>query len=117
MGRQSFQRGQMIWRSDDISLLVLYDSGTWQHFRDEWREGQPESDPGLQAPEGLEQPIRGFGKLWRETLGGPQAGIGWATEQEQGGNGTLQDWQGGTLFHFGAESLAVFNDGTWQRRP
>jgi hypothetical protein len=59
------------------------DSGIWMIFNDEFEEGDVEYDPKLVPPEGLLQPERGFGKLWREN---PEVreGLGWAKQAEIG---------------------------------
>ena len=66
----------MDWSS--ATVFVLHDDGSLQWFGDQWQEGQPESDPALVAPAGAQQPVRGFGLIWRKDLGGPAAKIGWA---------------------------------------
>lgn len=116
MARQPFQHGQMIWRSDEQIIYALHEDGTWQAFADTFQEGMPESDPAITPPENLFQPIRGFGKVWREQLGGPAAPIGWATEPEAGVNGNIQAWQNGVVVSFGfADRFVLLNDGTWQK--
>jgi photosystem II stability/assembly factor-like uncharacterized protein len=71
LAEEAFQRGRMLWREDSREIYVLRDDHTWQAFADTWQEGQPEDDPNLIALPGLFQPKRGFGKVWREELGGP----------------------------------------------
>lgn len=116
MAREPFQHGEMIWRSDNGMIYVLHNDGTWRSFEDTFEEGQPESDPALVAPEGSFQPIRGFGKVWREQLGGPQAAIGWAVLPESGTSGNVQQWEHGFLMGFGlADRFVVFDDGRWQK--
>jgi hypothetical protein len=39
-----------------------------------------ESDPSIVPPEGYYQPVRGFGKLWREEL---RSALGWALAPER----------------------------------
>ncbi len=67
--RQPFQGGAMMWipgiEGDDW-IYVLYNDGTWQRYEDTWHEGLPESDATIVPPSGYEQPIRGFGKVWRD---------------------------------------------------
>jgi photosystem II stability/assembly factor-like uncharacterized protein len=109
LARQPFEHGQMVWRSDERAIYVIYDSNSWQRFADEWQEGQPETDPDLTPAAGLQQPIRGFGKMWREKLGGPRAQIGWAREREQGVTGRVQAWDGGIMFRFGSEEIVLLN--------
>ncbi|MBI1295888.1 hypothetical protein GC175_13115 [bacterium] len=116
MARQPFQRGQMIWRSDTQTIYVLYENGVWQAFPDTFVEGELESDPALVAPDGTFQPIRGFGKVWREEIGGPGAAIGWAGLPETGVSGTTQPWAHGDLVSFGlAERFLLFENGDWVR--
>ncbi len=49
---------------------------------DEFREGDPESDPAFSPPPGREQPLRGFGKVWREHAD-LRSAIGWALAKEE----------------------------------
>lgn len=60
---------------------------------DLWREGDPESDPALTPPEGLYQPVRGFGKIWREGFE-LQERLGWATSPEMTDSLTYQPTDG-----------------------
>ncbi|GEM_PF-1800064 len=115
MASQPFQRGRMLWRSDTRTIYVLFQDGTWQAFADTWQEGQPTQDPTLVPPAGLYQPIRGFGRLWREELGGPDAAIGWATAPESGRSGRVQRWTRGLLLGFGlADRVVLLADGRWR---
>jgi hypothetical protein len=70
-------------------IFVLYRNGPWQRFDDTWTPDQPESDPAFIPPAGLYQPIRGFGKLWRENVGVREQ-LGWALAPEQGYQGAWQ---------------------------
>lgn len=114
MARQRFERGQMFWRADAAVIYVLDAAGTWQGFADSFREGQPESDPRLTPPAGRWQPIRGFGKVWREQPGAARAAIGWATEAERGAPGVVQDWDGGVVIRMDAATFILLADGTWR---
>jgi len=90
---QSFEHGRMIWLQEITEyadqaptgshLLVFYDDGAFARYDDTWAEGQPESDPALTPPTGLQQPIRGFGKLWRENPDVHER-LGWAVNTEVG---------------------------------
>ena len=116
LAQQPFQNGRMIWREDNATIYVLYNDGVWHSFEDTFEEGQPETDPNIVAPEGLFQPARGFGKVWREKLGGPDAAVGWATLPEQGVNASVQAWENGLLFSFGIpERYVLFDDGRWEQ--
>ena len=91
---QAFQSGRMIWLEKPSAnmgkyIIVLYNDGHYEGYNDDWTEGQPTSDPTIVAPAGLYQPIRGFGKVWRENVAVRQR-LGWATAPEQGFNTTWQ---------------------------
>lgn len=60
------------------------DSGKWLIFVDDWDETTDQPyDLELIAPEGLQQPVRGFGKVWREKLTDEQRQeLGWAEYDE-----------------------------------
>jgi photosystem II stability/assembly factor-like uncharacterized protein/DNA-binding beta-propeller fold protein YncE len=114
---QPFEQGVMLWRSDRREIYVLYsglEANRWRLFPDTWQEGQPDRDPALQPAEGREQPIRGFGRVWREEMGGPQAAVGWAMEREQSYTGRVQQYGGGLVLTApGGQAYALFSDGTW----
>jgi len=82
--QQPFQGGAMMWipgiEGNDW-IYVLYNDGTWQRYEDTWHEGLPQSDPGIIPPAGYEQPVRGFGKVWRERPE-VQNKLNWATAGE-----------------------------------
>lgn len=79
---QPFEGGFMVWVAADSSIYVIDDRGTWQRFADRWQEGEPESDPALSPPAERLQPVRGFGKVWREQEA-VQATLGWALAPER----------------------------------
>jgi hypothetical protein len=88
---QLYERGRMIWLERieteaqviERIIFALYDDGSWQQFDDTWTPDQPESDPSIVPPEGLSQPIRGFGKVWRSN-NELREGLGWARTKEFG---------------------------------
>lgn len=80
---QVFENGRMIWLENTQSILVLYSDGQFERFDDAWQPGDPESDPTLVPPDGFYQPVRGFGKIWREQADVRQR-LGWALAPEQG---------------------------------
>lgn len=89
---ESFQAGRMVWlkemRTGDTTVVpsaifVLYNDGRSERYPDLWNEGMPASDPALVPPAGLFQPVRGFGKVWRENAT-VRAKLGWATANEKG---------------------------------
>ncbi|MFN2221772.1 MAG: hypothetical protein ACK2UH_04425 [Candidatus Promineifilaceae bacterium] len=87
---QPFENGVMIWLEATDSITVFRDDGRWQRYEDTWTEGEPESDPDIVSPEGRFQPIRGFGKLWRQRPEVREA-LGWALGVELGFESTFQD--------------------------
>jgi len=78
-----FEKGYMLWLGDTRQIYVMVQNegqpaGTFTTYQDTWREGMPESDSTLTAPEGLFQPERNFGHAWR-TYPGVRDSLGWAT--------------------------------------
>ncbi|MEQ8676086.1 MAG: hypothetical protein RLP44_31800 [Aggregatilineales bacterium] len=137
VAEQRFENGRLFYLQPSDEIWVLENGadntgGTWSVYDDNWEEGQPEFDPNIEPPEGLYQPERGFGKLWRENTQVGDA-VGWALEPEVGhvttytyvyggevnsnnvyvqgpGYHTIDSWYGGTY---------VFNeaDNTWRLEP
>jgi len=53
--------------------------------------------------------------VWREKLGGPDAALGWAVEEERGVDGEGQDFARGIAFTDGQrEVFVLLNDKTWK---
>jgi hypothetical protein len=104
---QAFERGWMIWLApipgsnsvsanpEAASVYVLYNTDLtsawpqWERFGDLWEPGQPESDLAIEPPAGLYQPLRGFGKVWRDQPG-VRSRLGWAVAPEEGFASTYQ---------------------------
>jgi hypothetical protein len=114
---QHFENGLMFWRQDKKVIYVLLSSGssqTWQQFPDTFVDGMPEEDPAIVPPAGKQQPRRGFGKVWREQLGGASAAIGWALEHEQGYTGNVQAFSAGTMLTSAdGKVFILFADSRW----
>ncbi|RME45654.1 MAG: hypothetical protein D6791_10215 [Chloroflexi bacterium] len=98
---QPFEHGAMIW-SDHIGwypqpvIYVLYADSTYERLEDTY---DPEVDPvsgGETPPEGLTEPILGFGKVWREQPG-IRDRLGWGTTDESPGVGRFQLFWGGQM--------------------
>jgi len=71
--------------------------------------------PAEGVPNGLYQPVRGFGRVWRESQRVRQA-LGWATAEEMGFEAVIQEFAGGLIWR-NPESDTFFilmNDGTYQ---
>jgi len=121
LAEEAFERGRMFWRGDSGEIYVLHDNRTWQAFADTWQEGQPQDDPNLTAPPDLFQPKRGFGKVWREELGGPVSQLGWAREEERGFTGVVQVFDGGTILESDVGTARevllhiLYADGSWEQ--
>jgi hypothetical protein len=131
LAEQPFEYGRMIWDSVHDQIYVLLSTDTWRAFEDKFEEGvDPIYDPGLPPPP--KQPQRGFGKIWREDLGGAQAAIGWALEGERSVNGWQQEFDRGLLVWTDAATAGaqgqtsadrpgtaylLYHDGTWEQLP
>lgn len=118
---QSFERGLMVWvsqvgTSGQPGIYVFYNNNTYQRFADTWQEGIDPASSGAAAPDGLQEPIRGFGKVWRES-GGVRDRLGWATRSEQGGSGTIQVFERGEMVYVQATGqtyiVVAGTPGTW----
>lgn len=117
-GYEPFERGLMLWvagpESDrDGTIYVLFADGTWQVHPDTWTEDQP-GRADLTPPPGLLEPERGFGKVWREQVGGTESGLGWATAREEGVEMTLQPLSGtGVMLAFDETVYYLPEGGSW----
>ncbi len=88
---QFYEHGAMFWRQADGSIFVISEraiqqgqpTDTWWRFGDTFQEGEEGSGSGFEPPEGLIEPVRGFGKVWRGNAFVRDA-LGWATTPEMG---------------------------------
>ncbi len=100
VAEQRFEQGWMFWLqpNQQIWLLTANDSDEhlWTVYDDDFVDGDIESDPEIVAPEGKQQPVRGFGKLWRENLE-VRTALGWALEDELGHTTRYEYHHGGAL--------------------
>jgi hypothetical protein len=91
---QVFEGGRILWLENGSLvgenykgqplIFVLYSqSNSWEIYVDTWNSTEPDSDPSIAPPTGLVQPIRGFGKVWRNNPKA-QKQLGWALAVEQG---------------------------------
>lgn len=100
VAEQVFEGGRMFWLQPTRQLWIMVESGTlagrWFVFDDNFQEGEAETDPSISPPDGFMQPIRGFGKLWREN---PQVreALGWAIASEIGYVSNYEYHPGGAL--------------------
>ncbi len=100
VAEQQFEGGWMVWLqpNSQIWLMTVDNAGlkVWSVYDDTFSDGQAESDPQIVPPEGLYQPVRGFGKLWREN---PEVRLklGWAVGPETGHTTRYRYYHGGHL--------------------
>ncbi len=98
---QPFEGGEMIW-SDHIGwyaqpvVFVLYSDGSFGRFEDKFTSGVDPISGGEVPPEGLSEPVLGFGKVWREQEGVRDA-LGWAITPDTPGVGRYQMFQRGDM--------------------
>lgn len=94
---QTFERGMMIYvGSSPSAIYVLYNTDIYTRFADTWTDGIDPVSGGETPPTGLYEPIRGFGKVWRNDTA-VRNGLGWATQPETGTNVTLMLFQNGQM--------------------
>jgi hypothetical protein len=115
---QPFERGFMIWFEATDAIYVFDWDGRWQQFEDTFVEGQPENDPAIIPPPGQYQPVRGFGKVWREHHQ-VRDQLGWAQSRELSYESAFQEQEEGTigaevsfLLTFNGQVLALTNRGS-----
>lgn len=93
---QDFQHGKMVWLSWNQLIYVLFDDGripAWVVVTDQWQAGMRESDPSTVPPDGLVQPVRGFGWVWRDESGNflnARNRLGWGLAPERTASMTWQ---------------------------
>lgn len=102
---QEFENGWMFWRESDRSIYAVANTqaspsglpaGRWWRVTDTYADGEPDSDPSLQPPAGLSQPIRGFGKAWRDNAFIRDA-LGWARGVEYPVTAQWLEFEGGWM--------------------
>jgi serine/threonine-protein kinase len=115
--QQPFEQGLMLWRQDVNLIYVLGPAPPWFFAGDTWRDGDPSADPAIIPPDGFFQPVRGFGKVWRERPGVRDA-LGWATAEEVGFTAIIQEFTGGTVWQdtAGEGQAILFGDGSVETR-
>jgi hypothetical protein len=116
---QPFVTGGMIWAQGPI--YVIFSDGRFQRFEDTYN---PDSDPisgGETPPANLFEPVRGFGKIWRNNPN-VRTNLGWAAQQEAGDNGTVLEFDNGRMIYLPqrGDVLALIDDpggltGRWQQ--
>ncbi len=98
---QPFQNGVMIWvaslgTGSTPAIYALYNNGTYQRFNDTWQEGVDPASGGASPPSGLLEPVRGFGKVWRDNASARDV-LGWALSGESGGTSQVLAFERGEM--------------------
>jgi hypothetical protein len=100
---QPFERGLMIYRAPGITgqagiIEALGNDGRFTRASDTWVSGVDPDSGGLTPPPGLVEPIRGFGKVWRNDAA-LATRLGWALLGEQGVTLTIQPFERGVALY------------------
>ncbi len=118
---QVFERGLMMWIQGNPSFIyVLFSDGTYLRFADTYDSNVDPISAGETPPSGLLEPVRGFGKIWRNNVN-VKGNLGWAVGQEVGNTATLQVFELGQMVFLPnrGDILALFTNpdggsGRWQ---
>jgi hypothetical protein len=119
---QFFEGGEMIYRHDVRGIYVLYYADdTWAYYPDTYVEGEPWQLNQYQPPPGLQQPIKGFDRVW-ENHPEVRNKIGWAKQGEFGLiKGKVEDFENGVVLWLNQPGYLIkffilYNNHTWQKR-
>lgn len=113
---QHFERGVMVWVEAQDLIYVLFDDAghpRWSAYEDKWDEGEPTMDPEIEPPPDLQQPVRGFGFLWREESTLRQR-LGWAVDEERGYQTAVQRT---SHYRYSDHYIRAADGGVWKLRP
>jgi hypothetical protein len=121
---QEFQFGFMAWvpgTSDNGHIYVFYVNGSHHRYPDTWVDGTDPVSGGETPPEAnLLEPVRGFGKVWRDNQE-VRSGLGWATAAERGAQITSLNFERGHMHYIdvrGSTFILVqstVDSGTWRQ--
>jgi hypothetical protein len=120
----AFENGSMVWASQygdspGKVIYVLYANGSFQRFSDVWTEGVHPEHTGEVAPQGLNAPGRGFGKIWHDNQAVKTA-LGWALNTEVGTGGQLQRFERGEMYFIAAVNqtyIFIAGANQWRTSP
>lgn len=121
---QPFQNGVMIWVSTlglqpQAAIYAVFNNGTYQRFNDTFQDGVDPASSGAAAPAGLLEPVRGFGKVWRDNPTVRDT-LGWATAGESGGSAQVLLFERGEMVSISQAGqtyiMITGAPGTWTAR-
>lgn len=120
-----FERGEMFWVQGPPSYIYsLFNTGRFQRYDDSYNSATDPVSGGETPPQNLKEPVRGFGKIWR-TFTEVRNGLGWAFNDETGGQATVQLFERGQMLYLSQRSLIfilIYDDpvgiiGSWRSVP
>jgi hypothetical protein len=118
---QVFERGSMLWVQGTRNwIYALFNTGRFQRFDDTYNANADPFSGGETPPSGMREPVRGFGKVWRQ-YPNVRSDLGWGVADEVGGMSTIQRFDRGQMVYLPqrGEILALVEDaggltGTWR---
>jgi hypothetical protein len=94
---QLYERGNMVWLAGPPPVIyTLFNTGRFNRYDDTYNANVDPFSGGEPAPNGLIEPVRGFGKVWRSN-GDVRSNLGWATVDEAGATSTIQLFDRGQM--------------------
>jgi hypothetical protein len=121
---QTFENGAMLWLDEAPGYIyVLFGDGTYQRYTDTFDAAVDPISGGAQPPAGRFEPVRGFGKVWREQPG-VRDRLGWAINNESGGPAVTLSFVSGRMVSSDARgdilvltTTGTGDNGRWQAVP
>ncbi|MBI5957710.1 MAG: hypothetical protein HY866_03175 [Chloroflexi bacterium] len=121
---QPFQNGVMFWVSSlgtqpQSTIYALFNNGTYQRLSDTFLDGVDPASSGAVPPAGMSEPVRGFGKVWRDNPTVRDT-IGWAVAGESGGTAQILVFERGEMVSVSQAGqtyiMITGSPGTWTAR-
>jgi Tol biopolymer transport system component len=98
--------GYLFERLDIHQIYVLYPTNEWEVYEDGWQEDEDVDD--LTPPAESYAPLKGFGKLWRESPA-VRSSLGWGSwPRTTGVDGAVQQFERGLMLFNGLESKQIY---------